>query len=190
MCEKCRTAGAAAKSAPQRRQEAYAKAAAAKSSNAGAAARKAPPKKSATSASSPLHKPAAGKPSTVRPSTIASSKPSTGKAAARKPATQMPAKQAAAESENATIRKSLLVDLQIDPTKASALDDSFTLYSTDGSYKQTKTVKDDKEPGDKKITLEFTDLVDGKLYTLEIDLGSDGMKYDLFTAVPFADIAA
>jgi hypothetical protein len=189
MCEKCRTAGAAAKSPTQRRQESYAKSAAAKPSKTGAAPKKAAAKKSASPAARPVHKPAAGKPSAVRPSTIASSRPSA--AAALRPATKAPAdKPAAAEKPKGAVTKSLMVDLQIDPSKASALDDVFTLYSTDGGYKQTKTVKDDKEPGDKKVTLEFTDLVDGKLYTLEIDLGSDGMKYDLFTAMPFADIAA
>lgn len=76
----------------------------------------------------------------------------------------------------------LKINLEIDPNDSSSYDDKYTLFSTDknDSYKQTLTVKDDKVPGDDKITLEYTDLIDDLNYTLEIDPGIDGETYNVF----------
>ena len=79
------------------------------------------------------------------------------------------------------------IQLQIDPNDASSLDDSIVLYSLDEEkkYKKTLTVKDDKITGDEFIDLHFTGILSGLSYTLEIDPGKEGDKYNFFEEIPF-----
>lgn len=64
------------------------------------------------------------------------------------------------------IRKELRFDLALDPSTPGLEDDVFVLSSGDGTYNMSKSVKDDKVPGDKKLTLVFPGVSDGKTYTL------------------------
>ena len=70
-----------------------------------------------------------------------------------------------------------VIELPIDPTKASSHDDKFTLKSDDGSYEKTLTIKDDKIAGDKKVTLVFEDVKKDLKYTLEVDPGKEVKAY-------------
>lgn len=84
----------------------------------------------------------------------------------------------------------LLVRLEIDPNEASSRDDKFTLFSTDKSFRQVKTVKDDKKAGDKMVDLLFTGLPKALTYALEVDLGKEGGPMLVFNDVPYAELAA
>jgi hypothetical protein len=65
-------------------------------------------------------------------------------------------------------------------------DEIFTLKTTDEpcSYEQSKTVKDDKKPGDSYLDLEYTCLIPDKNYTLTVKSG--GSSDVLFDKIPFA----
>lgn len=80
------------------------------------------------------------------------------------------------------------IRLFIDPAEASTDDDKYKLFSTDGKYSKTFTVKDDKTDGDKFIDLIYTGLRSGSNYTLEIDPGAEGKPYKVFDDVPFKDL--
>jgi hypothetical protein len=71
------------------------------------------------------------------------------------------------------------VTLPIDPLDPSAKDDTFTLESTDGAYKQVKGVKDDVELGDDDLTLRFDKVDFKKTYTLTVKCGG-AESYTLF----------
>ena len=82
----------------------------------------------------------------------------------------------------------LHVRLAIDPNEAASKDDKFKLYSDDGTYKKTMTVKDDKVDGDNFVDLVFENLKVSKKYTLEVDPGAEGSPYKLFENVPYAEL--
>jgi hypothetical protein len=77
--------------------------------------------------------------------------------------------------------KPFRVQLAIDPDDPDRQQDKITLYSTDSekTYRQVKTVADDKEAGDDYLDLEFSNFVQGLEYTLEIEQ-ADGESYTLF----------
>jgi hypothetical protein len=79
------------------------------------------------------------------------------------------------------------VRLPINPNDAASRDDTFTLYSTDeeNAYRKTLTVANDLIDGDENIDLEFSDVRDDLSYTLEVDLGAEGVVYNLFENRPF-----
>jgi len=81
----------------------------------------------------------------------------------------------------------IVINLDINPDEASSFDDKYTLYSTDESklYKKTLIVKDDKIEGDKFITLYYTGIYTDLLYTMEVDPGADGKKYNVFENFSF-----
>lgn len=82
----------------------------------------------------------------------------------------------------------LHIRLPINPEDAKSQDDKFTLTSTDGKYKKTLTVKDDKVDGDEYIDLIYNNLKFSQKYTLEIDTGAEGEKYNLFENIPYQDL--
>jgi hypothetical protein len=79
------------------------------------------------------------------------------------------------------------VRLPIDPNDAASRDDTYTLYSTDEetSYRRTLTIANDLIEGDANVDLEFSDVRDDLSYTLEVDLGAEGVVYNLFEKRPF-----
>lgn len=79
----------------------------------------------------------------------------------------------------------LWVRVAITPDEAAKCGDKFVVSATDGSYKQTKTVKDDKVPGDDAIDLEYTDLFDDRNYSLEV-VPARGGSHFVFRDVPYA----
>ncbi len=75
-----------------------------------------------------------------------------------------------------------------DPSAAGSLDDRFILSSVGagaGRYRQEKTVRDDKVPGDALTTLQFTELLPGLDYTLEWWRDREH-KVTVFQNLPFA----
>jgi hypothetical protein len=76
------------------------------------------------------------------------------------------------------------IHLPIDPYDPSCKDDKITLESTDGSYKETKTVKDDTELGDDQLTLRFENVDHSKKYTLTVDAGGGHEPYKVFENAP------
>lgn len=78
--------------------------------------------------------------------------------------------------------------LNIDPNDEQSGDDRFRLFSSDGSYDEVQTIKDDKVLGDSHVDLLF-EADPGKSYSLEIDPGQDGDKYMLFSGVPYERLA-
>ncbi len=79
------------------------------------------------------------------------------------------------------------IQLDIDPDEAASADDTFTLFSTDSgqSFKQTKTIKDDKVSGDDYVDLTYIGLKRDLSYTLEVDPGKEGDPYMIFENKPF-----
>jgi hypothetical protein len=82
----------------------------------------------------------------------------------------------------------LHVRLAIDPNDAASKDDKFKLYSDDGSYEKTMTVKDDKVDGDNFVDLVFENVKVSKKYTLEVDPGAEGSPYKLFENVSYTEL--
>lgn len=82
------------------------------------------------------------------------------------------------------------LQLRLDTWALEALqaDDVFTLKADDGSWSQTRTVKDDLDDQDEFVDLKFTGLDPALSYTLEVDPG-DGESYALFEGVSFAELA-
>lgn len=81
----------------------------------------------------------------------------------------------------------LYVRINIDPRTASAIDDRFKLFSNDGSYNQTKTIRDDLVAGDEWIDLLFTGLQRGARYSLEVATG-DEPPYLVFENLPYGEV--
>jgi len=77
------------------------------------------------------------------------------------------------------------IRLHINPASPETSDDMYVLFSTDEqqTYYQTKTVKDDKMPGDDYLDLVFTGIEDRLKYTLVVDPGQEGDPYHVFTDV-------
>lgn len=94
----------------------------------------------------------------------------------------------ARQQQQAKDKGTVAVRLDIDPADAKHLADRFVLESSDGSYKQQKTIKDDKKDGDKALDLEFTDAPTDKKFKLKVVAG--GNELVLMDGVAFNDIAA
>jgi|GEM_PF-5089344 hypothetical protein len=60
------------------------------------------------------------------------------------------------------------VRIDISPEDAEETNDKFRLFSTNGEYEQTKTVKDDMVKGDDYVDLEFSEIERSWAYSLEI----------------------
>jgi|GEM_PF-3498773 len=82
----------------------------------------------------------------------------------------------------------LHIRLGINPAKAESKDDKFRLFSSDGVYDKTLTVKDDKVDGDEFVDLIYDNLKVALKYTLEIDPGAEGEKYNLFEEIPYQEL--
>jgi hypothetical protein len=82
----------------------------------------------------------------------------------------------------------LVIRLDIDPSDASTHDDRFVLRSTDGSYRNEKTVKDDQVPGDKYLDLHYTGLRKTKRYTLEVIASEYAQPQIIFEKIPYAEL--
>ena len=82
----------------------------------------------------------------------------------------------------------LHIRLGINPERAESKDDKFRLYSSDGKYDEVLTVKDDKVDGDEFVDLVYENLKVSQAYTLEIDPGAQGDKYNLFEEVPYQEL--
>jgi hypothetical protein len=65
-----------------------------------------------------------------------------------------------------TIPRVLCVHLPIDPTDQAYANDQFIVRSTDSSYEAKRSIADQAIGRGRKLTLEFPDLVPGKLYSL------------------------
>jgi hypothetical protein len=77
----------------------------------------------------------------------------------------------------ASTRLVFRVSLDIDPEDERAEDDVYSLLTEDGSEHQRRTAKDDVTPGDRQITLEFTNIEKGRRYCLLVDEGKEGRFY-------------
>ena len=89
-----------------------------------------------------------------------------------------------ASTDTVTLR----VRIPIDPADSKSADDTFELTSTDGSYKNTLTVKDDSKPGDTFVDLIYDGIDRGLSYTLEINPGAGAESYFIFQNTPYSDI--
>lgn len=87
-----------------------------------------------------------------------------------------------------TDKATLRIRLQIDPADSKNADDTFTLYSTGGSYRKILTVKDDSKPGDKFVDLVYDGIDRSLSYTLEVDTWADSEKYFFFEDLPYSQI--
>jgi uncharacterized Zn-binding protein involved in type VI secretion len=86
--------------------------------------------------------------------------------------------------------KSLWVDLPVRVDDADARDDEFVLESKDGSFRQVRTIADDRIHGDRGLTLEFYGLEPGQSYTLAHHLGKDQPVRMMFEDVSYEEIFA
>jgi hypothetical protein len=82
----------------------------------------------------------------------------------------------------------LNVRIGINPALAESEDDTFTLSSSDGKYKKTLTIKDDKVAGDEFVDLVFENLKISASYTLEVNPGKEGSPYNVFEDIPFQEL--
>ncbi len=64
---------------------------------------------------------------------------------------------------------------------------AYILESTDGSYHQRRTVRDDLQPGDGFLQIEFDQMLEGKQYTLTRELSETQIE-EVFTEVPFGTL--
>jgi hypothetical protein len=94
----------------------------------------------------------------------------------------------AREQKKPPDKGAVTVRFDIDPADARHLADRFVLEATDGSYKQQKTIKDDKKDGDRAVDLEFTDAPLDKKFRLKVTAGANELL--LMDGVAFNDIAA
>jgi hypothetical protein len=80
------------------------------------------------------------------------------------------------------------VRLDIDPNNAKSMDDKFRLFSTDNSFEQIKTIRDDVTPGDKYVDLIFTNVPRALRFSLEIDPGKEGTPFLLLEDAPYSEL--
>jgi hypothetical protein len=85
------------------------------------------------------------------------------------------------------IPRVLHVELPIDPSDASYAGHRFILRSKDGCYEAKRTVGDDAVAGDRKLTLEFAEMLPDKLYSLIHDDGQ-GMIGTFFFERPYEQL--
>jgi hypothetical protein len=78
---------------------------------------------------------------------------------------------------------SFTVRLHINPSSPESNDDTFILFTDDESQKITRTVKDDKVPGDAFLDLFFSGIRKDKKYSLVVDPGKEGARYFVFENV-------
>jgi hypothetical protein len=79
---------------------------------------------------------------------------------------------------------SATIDIDIHPSDLNP-EDTFALVSTDGSYKKTLKVCDDKIQNDDKITLEFKGLMKNKSYTLKHGFAGTSIAIILFEDISY-----
>jgi uncharacterized Zn-binding protein involved in type VI secretion len=84
--------------------------------------------------------------------------------------------------------KSLWVDLPVRVDRPDARDDQFVLESKDGSFRQKRTIADDRINGDHGLTLEFYGLEPGKSYTLKHHMGEGQPVRTMFEDLPYEEI--
>ena len=82
----------------------------------------------------------------------------------------------------------LAIRLGIDPASAQSRDDTFTLSSSDGKYKKTLTVKDDRVDGDEFVDIVFDNLKTTQQYTLEVNPGAQGQPYKVFENLSYEEL--
>lgn len=104
---------------------------------------------------------------------------------------QLPSEPEKPKEKTAPAKKKvdLWIRLDLDPSEAGRFDDRFTVESTDGSYTSTKTVADDKIPGDRHLDLEYKDLDPDKSYSLKVEEGGGTPPYFVFQGVPYEELA-
>ena len=83
--------------------------------------------------------------------------------------------------------------LEIDPADASTVSEKFILIGLRGDarvYEQTRTTKDDVEPGDRFLDLIYTGLIPDLDYSLEVDPGesTNTEKHFCFEDVPWKEL--
>jgi len=98
------------------------------------------------------------------------------------PAAPPPAKKPSAKNRYRIV-------VHVNPDLPEAADDKFVLSTADGAWSQTKTIRDDKLPGNATLELEYRDLPPGQTFTLTVDPGAQGGPYPLFQNVRFDDLA-
>ena len=86
-----------------------------------------------------------------------------------------------------TIPRVLCVHMPIDPSDEQYAKHQFILRSKDGSYEAKRTVATNAIPRHHKLTLEFEDLLPGKIYTLFHDHG-DGTVGSFFADQSYEDL--
>jgi Domain of unknown function (DUF4150) len=86
-----------------------------------------------------------------------------------------------------TIPRVLCVHMPIDPTDGQYANHQFILRSKDGSYEAKRTVANNAIQRHRKLTLEFEDLLPGKVYTLFHDHG-DGTQGTFFADQSYEDL--
>jgi Domain of unknown function (DUF4150) len=112
-----------------------------------------------------------------------------GKNAEAQPYKDTPMKLATGKEHlvQVTIPRVLCVHMPIDPTDKQFAKHRFILRSKDGSYEAKRTVADNAVPRRRQLTLEFEDLLPGKIYTLFHDHG-DGTMGSFFTDQSYEDL--
>ncbi|TWT42099.1 hypothetical protein RAS1_32270 [Phycisphaerae bacterium RAS1] len=83
----------------------------------------------------------------------------------------------------------LCIRLACDPAAAESMDDRFVLTSTDGTYREEKTVSDDERPGDDYVDLHFSGLKSDASYTLQVFESEGAAPVTIFENVPYARLA-
>jgi hypothetical protein len=82
----------------------------------------------------------------------------------------------------------VVINLAIDPEDAENHDDLFVLESTDKSYRQSKTVKDDTVEGNDTLDLEYMEVNSEVTYNLFVDHGDHGGKQIYFENIQGKDL--
>jgi hypothetical protein len=79
----------------------------------------------------------------------------------------------------------VVIRLAIDPRRVPGFKARFVLFSEDASYKQARTIEDDRIPGDRFVDLLFTELKTRSRYSLRVESEAREPRA-LFERVPFA----
>jgi hypothetical protein len=91
------------------------------------------------------------------------------------------------ESQSVAIVFSMYVKYKIKGEQISE-EDSYTLTSSDKAYRQTLNESNDIIPGDEYVTLKFTGIKPGKMYSLIYKNGKTGKEVVRWENIPFAKI--
>ncbi|XAL98997.1 hypothetical protein OT109_15600 [Phycisphaeraceae bacterium D3-23] len=84
----------------------------------------------------------------------------------------------------------IAVRLVYESTDDNPEDDTFTLKSDDGAYKQEKKLTDDQDKNDQYLDLHFTDALSDRKYTLTVQRSANTEPEALFDKVPYEQLAA